>query len=224
MPQNRFLSGLMELRSGHRLAIAVATGILAMVLQPERWGMRTNLLVSWDTAALIYLLLAWTIIAKTDAATTRAHVQSQDQSGQVIFLLVVIAACASIVAIGMLVGNVKQLPFWLRTLHIALSIAALMLSWLLIQTLFGFHYARRFYARASDSEEELRGLRFPGDEDPDYLDFAYYSFVVGMTSQVSDVTVTTRQMRRLTMTHGVLSFVFNIAILAMSINIIGTVL
>ena len=93
----------------------------------------------------------------------------------------------------------------------------------MIQTLFAFHYARHYYAKHRRAKGlELGGLRFPGEQPPDYLDFAYYAFVVGMTSQVSDVTVTVRSMRRLTLIHGVLSFIFNIAILAMSINIIAS--
>jgi uncharacterized membrane protein len=100
---------------------------------------------------------------------------------------------------------------------------ALSSSWLLIQTLFAFHYARRFYMSRCDPQFEPRGLQFPGGSDPDFLDFAYFAFVVGMTSQVSDVAVTGQHMRRATLMHGVLSFVFNIAILAMSINIIAGV-
>jgi uncharacterized membrane protein len=139
----------------------------------------------------------------------------------VIFLLVVTAASASFIAIGFLSGDLKGMPFWPRAWHLTLSITALLLSWLLIHTLFAFHYARRYYSPHVASPELRRGLKFPGDKEPDYLDFAYYSFVVGMTSQVSDVCVMTRHMRRLTLVHGVLSFIFNIAILAMSINIIG---
>lgn len=221
---NPALPWILRLRAGHRLAVAIASGALALVVLPVGWDTGIRVLVGWNLATSIYLLLAWSIIAKANAATTRTHIQAQDQSGQIIFLLVVTAACASVVAIGMLVGNVKTLPFWTRSVHIAMSIAALILSWLLIQTLFGFHYAHRYYGRDDESTDEQRGLRFPGDEDPEFLDFAYYSFVVGMTSQVSDVLVTTRRMRRLTMIHGVLSFGFNIAILAMSINIIGSVL
>ena len=150
--------------------------------------------------------------------------QAHDQNGYVIFVLVVTAASASFVAIGFLVGDIRDLSFWPRFAHLTLSISALLFSWLLIQTLFAFHYARWYYSRVAGSTTHRAGLRFPGDKEPDYLDFAYYSFVVGMTSQVSDVMVTTRQMRRLTLVHGVLAFIFNIAILAMSINIIGGVL
>jgi uncharacterized membrane protein len=87
---------------------------------------------------------------------------------------------------------------------------------------FAFHYARRYYDPARQEGTESAGLVFPGKREPDYLDFAYYSFVVGMTSQVSDVVVTSRRMRRLTLVHGFLAFVFNIAVLALSINILAS--
>jgi len=81
-----------------------------------------------------------------------------------------------------------------------------------------------YYSQPEGDDTHHRGLKFPDDDEPDYLDFLYYSFVVGMTSQVSDVAVLSRSMRRLTLIHGILSFVYNIAVLAMSINIIGGVL
>jgi len=150
--------------------------------------------------------------------------QTSDQSGYVIFLLVVTAASASFVAIGFLAGDIKGLSFWPRAAHLTLSITALLLSWLLIHTLFAFHYARWYYSFHRETTTHRGGLKFPGDKEPDYLDFVYYAFVVGMTSQTSDVCVMTRHMRRLTLVHGVLAFIFNIAILAMSINIIGGVI
>ena len=204
-----------------RLAIVLVVAIVAFfVLEP--WvSTHTRLLISWNLGAMCYLGLAWMTIARADAVMTRVRAQSHDQSGYVIFLLVAIAASASFIAIGFLVGDIKAMPFWARAGHLTLSISALLLSWLLIQTLFAFHYARGYYPRSPESPEHKGGLRFPGDREPDYMDFAYYSFVVGMTSQVSDICVTNRHMRRVTMIHGVLAFVFNIAILAMSINIIG---
>jgi uncharacterized membrane protein len=219
------LPWIVRLRAAQRLAIAVAVGAVAFLMLSHWGSAQTRWLVTWNLGSWVYLSLAAMVIARADAAMTRARVQTQDQSGYVIFLLVVSAASASIIAIGFLMGEVKNLAFWPRTWHLALSIAALISSWLLIHTLFAFHYARRYYGdhrRGKDFESD--GLLFPGGQPPDYLDFAYYSFVVGMTSQVSDVTVTTRFMRRLTLIHGVLSFVFNIAILAMSINIIASVI
>lgn len=164
------------------------------------------------------------LIGRTDAQVTRAHALSEDQSGYVIFLFVVVAACASIVAIGFVAGTIRDLPLGARAWHLALTITALLSSWLLIQTVFAFHYAHRSYAGPHGEPAATASLQFPGGRDPDYLDFAYYSFVVGMTSQVSDVAVASRGMRRLTLIHGVLAFVFNIAVLALSINIIASVI
>ncbi|MDB5921266.1 MAG: hypothetical protein JWN13_202 [Betaproteobacteria bacterium] len=215
---------IVHLRAGHRLVFSFTAAMVALLLQPHDWGYRLHFLITWNVAALTYLGLAWTVIARCDATMTRRQVRSQDASTHAIFLLVVIAAFASTAAIGILLGNVKDLPFWPRFIHVTLSVVALMLSWLLIHTLYSFHYAHRFYAQQGDSNAEPRGLNFPGSSDPDYLDFAYYSFVVGMTSQVSDVAVTARHMRRLTLIHGILSFFFNIAILALGINIIASVI
>ncbi len=105
-----------------------------------------------------------------------------------------------------------------------MTFAALTSSWLVIQTVFAFHYARRYYVDLHARATHAGGLVFPGGSDPDYLDFAYYSFVIGMTSQVSDVQVTSPIMRRMTMVHGVLAFIFNIAVLALCINTIASAL
>lgn len=206
-----------------RLATALAVGVVAYIVQPEWISWHTRIVVSWDLGTLMYLGLAWALIARADARVTRDHALSQDQSGFFIFLFVLGAAYASIVAIGFVVGTIRDLPFWARTWHLALTVVALMSSWLLIQTVFAFHYARRYYDRARHDSAETAELLFPGKREPDYLDFAYYSFVIGMTSQVSDVAVTSRRMRRLTLIHGFLAFVFNIAVLALSINIIASV-
>jgi uncharacterized membrane protein len=215
------LPWIVRLSAPRRLAVVVALGATAFAVLPSLASLSNRLLVSWDVGAFAYLALAWMTIARADSTMTRIRAQLYDQSGYIIFLLVVTAACASIVAIGFVLGEFKLLAFWPRMGHLALSVAALILSWLLIQTLFAFHYARGYYSQDGDARDPPRGLCFPGNDAPDYFDFTYYSFVVGMTSQVSDVTVTARHMRRMTLVHGVLSFVFNIAIFAMSINIIS---
>ena len=216
-------SWVMRFGAMQRLASALVIAVAAFLVQPDFISWHTRLVVGWDLGALVYLGLAWALIACSDANGTRDHASAQDQSGYLIFLFVVSAACASIVAIGFVVGTIRELAFWPRAWHLALTIAALLSSWLLIQTVFAFHYARRFYDGGRRGHAEAPELLFPGANAPDYLDFAYYSFVIGMTSQVSDVAVTTRRMRRLTLIHAFLSFVFNIAVLALSINIIASV-
>ena len=125
-------------------------------------------------------------------------------------------------AIAFVVGTIRNLAFWPKAWHLTLTVVALTSSWLLIQTVFAFHYARRYYRDEKHTAQQLGGLAFPGDAAPDYMDFAYYSFVVGMTSQVSDVQVLSPNMRRMTLVHGVLAFIFNIAGLALSLNIIAS--
>lgn len=213
-----------RLSAPRRLAIVLLIGTLAFLILEPWLNARTRMLVAWNAGALTYLTLAWIAVARATPEMTRVRAQTQDQTTFVIFLLVITASATSFVAIGFVSSGLKDLPFWPRAWHLTLSVVALLLSWLLIQTLFAFHYARRYYSCHVATTELRRGLKFPGDREPDYLDFAYYSFVVGMTSQVSDVAVMTRHMRRLTLIHGVLSFIFNIAILAMSINIIGGVI
>ena len=206
------------------LGVAIAFAFAASLALQPWFPPRLLMLISWDVGALCYLGFGWFVIARTDETLTRLRVQRYDPSGYIIFLLVITAASVSFVAIGFLVGDIKDLAFWPRAGRLALSVAALFLSWLLIHTVFAFHYARMYYSLPDGGDEHHGGLKFPDDDEPDYLDFAYYSFVVGMTSQVSDVAVLSRKMRRLTMIHGVLSFIYNIAILAMSINIIGGVI
>ncbi len=218
------LPPIVHWRAPHLLGIAVVLAVGASLVLQLWFSTRFVMLASWDVGALCYLGLAWLVIARADAPLTRLRAQRYDPSGYMIFLAVVIAASASFVAIGFMVGDIKDLPFWPRAQRLTLSITALFMSWLLIHTLFAFHYARLYYFLPEGGEEHHRGLKFPDDDEPAYLDFAYYSFVVGMTSQVSDVAVLSRPMRRLTLTHGVLSFVYNIAILAMSLNIIGGVI
>ena len=218
----QYTSWIARFGAMQRLGTALVIAAAAFLLQPDSIAWHTRAVAGFDLGAFAYLGLAWALMARADATATRDHALSQDQSGYVIFLFVVGAACASIVAIGFVVGTIRGLSFWPRAWHLALTIAALVSSWLLIQTVFAFHYAHRYYTGPNVKPGTNASLLFPGGREPDYIDFAYYSFVVGMTSQVSDVAIASRSMRRLTMTHGVLAFLFNIAVLALSINIIAS--
>lgn len=141
------------------------------------------------------------------------------------FVLLAAAACASIVAAALAVDTSRTLHGGARWAHIALATAGPAAAWLLLQTVFALHYAREFHrseAASRAAAETARGLAFPGGQQPDYLDFLYFSAVIGMTSQVSDVAVTSRPMRRLTLVHGVLSFGFNLVVLALAVNVFAS--
>ena len=199
------------------LVVGLAVAALPLPFAPE-----IRALMGWCLAVSVYLVLAWWLAEEFDAERTRERAQQQDQSSPLLFLVLVVAGLASVVAIVQMLQNVKGLQDAQRAWHIGLSMAALALSWLLIQTTFAFRYAHRYYQEEMNNKVAGAGLDFPGKLDPDYFDFLYYSFVVGMTSQVSDVQVTSREMRRLTLVHAVLSFGFNMLVLALSINVVAS--
>jgi len=205
-----------------RLSFAVCVGIL-VALTPVPWmaESHTRFLAAWDAATATYLALAWTVIYALDARETRARVQRHDPSGFVVLLLVLACACASLVAIAWGLHEAGKLHGSAWDLRVALTMLALAGSWLMIPTVFAFHYARAYYQPQPASGGHHGGLRFPGGTEPDYLDFFYYACVIGMTSQVADVAVSSRPMRWLTLVHGLVSFAFNLVIVALGVNLVA---
>lgn len=211
---------LSETNGLQRLAYGLAAGLAAAALPlPMVWPLRA--LLGWCVGVAVYLALAWWLCETFDAKRTRERAQAQDEPSLVLFLLMLLATVACVTAITVMMQQSRDLSGSERTLHVALSVVALIASWLFIQTIFAFHYAHRYYHEEKRNEPDGPGLAFPGGLDPDYFDFLYYAHVVGMTSQVSDVQVTSREMRRLTLMHSVLSFGFNMLILALSINVVA---
>lgn len=136
------------------------------------------------------------------------------------------AACASLIAVGFVLHTNKVNPQPHAWLHLALALFAVAMAWSLTHTVFGLRYAHTFYGDSDDpdADEHARGLDFPSEPMPNYMDFAYFSFVIGMTFQVSDVQITSREMRQLVLVHGILSFAFNTVILALAINTASSLL
>lgn len=216
MPRHRFYA------RSHLIASLVVAGVVAVLL-PSWLRLPSRVLCVWDTGMLCFLGLSWWVMLRATPATMRLNAKRQDQGRLVILSLVTAAACASILAIGFLLKDAKSGSSAIVLLHIVLSVVTILGSWLLVHTIFALHYAHEYYrdeSKALDADR-AEGLDFPGDSEPDYWDFLYFSFVIGMTSQVSDVQIESRSMRRLGLLHGVLSFFFNTAIVAMSINIIA---
>ena len=214
---------LSETTGPQRLMYGLAAGLSVAALPlPMGWEFRG--LLAWCAGLAAYLALAWWLCVGFDAKRTRERAQAQDEPSVVLFLVLLVATAACVAAITVLMQQSRDLSGLQRGLHIALSVFALAASWLFIQTIFTFRYAHRYYFEEKQGEPDGAGLHFPGGLDPDYFDFLYYAFVVGMTSQVSDVEVTSREMRRLTTVHGVLSFGFNMLILALSINVVAGLL
>jgi uncharacterized membrane protein len=167
------IAWFVRMTAARRVAAVIALGVVAYSMQPDTLPLARRLLVSWDVGALAYLVLAWSTFSHADAAMTNMRARAYDQSSFAIFLLVLTAACASVVAIGFVMGDVKQVSGWSRAGHLGLSIGALLFSWALIHTVFAFHDARKYYVPEPGQDAPRGGLKFPGDDDPAYLDFAY---------------------------------------------------
>jgi Predicted membrane protein len=196
----------------HRVILGSVAGAFVFFFLRHR-PLSTDTIAAWDTFAFCVLAASWLTILIRPQQKLRARAQEEDFGRTVIFVFVVVAACASLFAVGLLVREGTAG-------HLVLGLATVVSSWSLIQTIFGLHYDHAFYGD-SDKHGETQhagGLIFPGDRPPDYLDFAYFSFVIGMTCQVSDVQITSYRLRRLALLQSLLAFVFNTIILALLIN------
>jgi uncharacterized membrane protein len=210
-----------ETTGPQRLVYGLLAGLASLAIPvPVSWQFRG--LFAWCVGVSLYLSLAWWLCVRFDAQRTRERAQAQDEPSGVLLLVLLVATGACVAAIAVLMQQTQDLSGGLRAVHLGLCMAALAGSWLFIQTIFTFRYAHRYYQEEKLGEPDGPGLQFPGGLDPDYFDFLYYAHVVGMTSQVSDVQVTSREMRRITLVHSVLSFGFNMLIVALSINVVAS--
>lgn len=212
-----------ETTGKQRLVYGVLAGAITVALA---WPLDivARGLLGWCGGTAVYLALAWWLAHTFDAQRARERAQSLDQPNLMILVSMLTAVGVCVAAVAMLLQQVKQLDGLDRAAHIALGLFSLAASWLIIQTIYAFHYAHRYYQEEMQDEPDGAGLEFPGKLDPDYSDFLYYSHVVGMTSQVSDVQVTSHEMRRITLVHSVLSFAFNMLILALGINVVAGIM
>ena len=204
---------IVRVARGHaRLWMASALGGLVYFVLPGSWHAVTRALVGWDIGVAFYLAGAALMMARTPVSEIRKHSAAQDEGAFALMVLVVIAAMASLGAIFVELASKgdAQPGVWSYTL----AIATVILSWMFIHTIFALHYAHDFYGKGP----RATGLNFPGDGQPDYWDFVYFSFVIGMTFQVSDVAVTNKWIRRSVVAHGVLSFFFTTTVVALTVN------
>ncbi|MDF5734116.1 MULTISPECIES: DUF1345 domain-containing protein [unclassified Nostoc] len=209
-----------------RLIIAIGLAVFVSLILPPWLHLPTRILCAWNSGVDFFLAVTWWKMIKATPQKIRRYAENEYEGHLAIFLLVIAAACASVLAIVFLLTDKKGLSKILLNLHVILSIITIVSSWLLVHTMFAVQYAHSYYKyiNRNNSEEITGGLDFPHNDCPDYWEFLYYSFVVGMTSQVSDVETTSPDMRRLTLLHSILSFFFNTTILAMSINLIASLI
>lgn len=198
-----------------RLLVAVAIASLTAGVLPKL-HLAARSLCAWDAGMICFLGFTWWGMMRATPASMQKTAQREDEGRLIISIVVTISACVSLLAIGFVLEGKQNNPVPLIVLHIVLAAVTIVGSWLLVHTIFALHYAHAYYRPSSHPV-----LDFPGKNKPDYWDFMYFSLVIGMTSQVSDVTIQTSALRRLTLAHSVLAFFFNATIIAMSVNIIA---
>lgn len=199
-----------------KLLVAVAVGIAVAILTQSLAARPVPSLLGWNAGLAVYLTLTHAMMLREEVAAIRRRAAEQDEGGFAILLLSIATTVASFIAIVFLLGNASKAPPVEATLDALLALATILQSWLFVHTIFALHYAHEFYGERGDGT--LGGLDFPGKSDPDYWDFFYFSMVIGMTSQVSDVAVSSRYIRRMVTVHAALSFFFNVAVLALTVN------
>mgnify|MGYP003584151909 CR=1 FL=1 len=175
----------------------------------------------WDAFAFTFVGASWLVFATHSIHHIKTEAKTEDGSRALVFALILISSFASMFIVLMLmlsdVSKSMSVAYYLPII-----ITAILMSWSLVHTVFTFHYANMFYdGDKQDNSKHLGGLDFPNENHPDYIDFAYFSFVIGMTFQVSDVQITSRAIRRTTLFHSLLAFGLNTFVVALTINIVA---
>jgi uncharacterized membrane protein len=210
-----------HIRSHPRLLGATAVGLLLYWLVPPWTGTGSGFLIAFDGGALTFLTAVWVMMARATPDSMRHRAELEDEGRYTVLGFGTAAASAVLVAIVFELHGSKNADS--PGFHIVLAAGTILLSWFFMNTIFALHYAHGYYGDADPSSgyKPIGGLAFPGQPKPDYWDFMYFSFVVGMTFQVSDVQIEAHSLRRLVLAHSVLAFLFNVAVLALTINIVA---
>jgi len=208
------------IRGRPKLFIGLLCGLAVAPLLPAEISRTTRAILAWDIGVIVYLVSAAFLFTTEHLDRMPADAAAQEEGEWTIFWLTVAAVTFSFAAIiGEFADTTKDLPPLQRNLHVILVAMTLFVSWLMTHTTFAFRYAHEYYEIDPSGSGIAGGLEFPSERRPDYLDFMYFSLVLGMTFQVSDVQITARKFRRLAAAHGLLSFLFNTIILALTVNI-----
>ncbi len=200
-----------------RLLLSVSFGVsISLLLLATHWRVPTRILAGWDSGVLLYLALIFWIMERWPVDHIRQRACVEDEGAAALLVLTTASAVASLAAV------ISELGHAPGAFRVAIGAITILLSWTFMHVIFALHYAHEYYGEGKD--DRIGGLVFPGNEEPDYWDFLYYSLVVAMTAQVSDVQITSKAIRRLTTVQGVVAFFFNVTVLALTVNIVSTLM
>ena len=205
----------------HRVTISLILTIVAFIFTRK---ISYNYLmigtILWDVFTFSYVLMSWIVFFTSSLDQIREKATREDGGKFFIFVVIVLSSFASMVTVTMLIvsKDTANIP---KAIYLPVIVSGILLSWIMIHTTFVFHYAHLYYDNIDGTETTQGGLEFPSCNNPDYIDFAYFSFIIGMTFQVSDVQISSRRIRRKALAHSLLAFVLNTFVVALTINLIA---
>jgi uncharacterized membrane protein len=213
------ISGRMRLSpAAMRVTYAMLGGAVTGVVTSLFIPVQASVLLGWDIAVLIYLAWTWSAIWRLAPDITARLAKREDPSTAVAELVVVAAGTAMLVAVGFALVRAGQATGFMKAYLVTLGLLSVVLSWIVVHGVYALRYARTYYS------EPTGGIEFNEEEPPNYIDFIYFSFTVGMTFQVADTNITTKAVRRMTLHHALLSYVFGTVLLGLVINVVAALL
>ena len=203
---------------GARCSVAAVLGVVAGIVGALFMAWQAAILVGWDVAAICFLAWTWKIVGRLDAAGTKRHANVEDASRRTAEAIVLFAGVALLAAVGLVLIKAGQSHGGTKAYLITVGILSVVLSWASVHTVFMLRYTRSHYQAPEG------GVDFNEKDPPAYLDFAYLAFTIGMTFQVSDTDLTTKPIRRIALSHALMSYLFGAVIVAIAINIVASLL
>jgi uncharacterized membrane protein len=198
-----------------KLLVSLSAAIVGGTAAAVAGAVRAAPLIGWDILALVFCVWVWATVWRLDAKSTASHAKREDPSFDLADLVLLGAAIASLIAVGVVLAGAGRVTGNLKYLQAGLAVLSVFVSWTLIHTVFTLRYARLYYSG------QAGGIDFNETGAPDYRDFAYLSFTIGMTFQVSDTNIQSKQIRRTALRHAWLSFPLGVVIIATSINLVS---
>jgi uncharacterized membrane protein len=204
-----------------RILLSLVMGLIVFLLIRNR---QLDVLfiasIIWVTFSISFIITSWIIFFKLPVSEIVKKANREDGSRLFVLVSILVSSFASLFAVMFLMFSKDQLPGQ-EIIKALVAVLGMMMSWVLVHTIFTFHYAHLYYFEGADDTPGEAALDFPGKTTPDYIDFAYFSFVIGMTFQVSDVEINSHTIRRTVLAHSLLSFALNTFVVALTINLIA---
>jgi uncharacterized membrane protein len=218
-----FFAPFRILRAHPQLVLSAAIGLGALMILPPALRHSTRLLIGWNIGLIAYFILVASLISQATHQAIRRRAQLLDEGRGMILMLSVLVATASFGAIIDELATVRDLHGAEKYWGIALTLLTVITSWLFLHLTFALHYAHEYYfaniVAAETHARGIRGLDFPGSSNPNYIDFIYFAYAIGVSFATSDVNVTKTIFRSAVLVHSIIAFFYNSLILALMVNI-----